>query len=126
VTRRHVSTRSSDFTFETETEHLIREGVPPAEARRRALVAFGAVEGYREAMRDERGARWFDDLRADLRYAVSVCEERPRQWESGLVTGVFPRSAVESRALPAAALAASRVPEGSPCCRSAKTPVRPT
>jgi hypothetical protein len=48
------------FHLETETEHLIREGVPPAEARRRALVAFGAVEGDREAMRDERGARWFE------------------------------------------------------------------
>ena len=55
------------FHIETETEHLIRDGVPPAEARRRALVRFGAVEGHRETMRDERGARWFDDLRADLR-----------------------------------------------------------
>ena len=43
------------FHLETETEQLIRQGVPPAEARRRALVAFGAVEGYREAMRDETG-----------------------------------------------------------------------
>ena len=58
------------FHVETETEHLIREGVPPAEARRRALIAFGAVEGYRETMRDERGARWFDDLHADVRYAI--------------------------------------------------------
>ena len=65
------------FHLETETEHLIREGVPPAEARRRALLAFGAVEAYREAMRDERGARWFDDLRADVRYAVRGMRRHP-------------------------------------------------
>ena len=65
------------FHLETETEHLIREGVPPAEARRRARLAFGAVEGYREAMRDERGARWFDDLRADVRYAVKGMRREP-------------------------------------------------
>src|SRR5688572_27033948 len=65
------------FHLETETEHLIREGVPPAEARRRALLAFGAVEGYREAMRDERGARWFDDLRADVRYAMRGMRRNP-------------------------------------------------
>ena len=65
------------FHLETETEHLIQEGVPPAEARRRALLAFGAIEGYREAMRDERGARWFDDLRADVRYALKAMLRHP-------------------------------------------------
>ena len=39
--------------------------------------AFGAVEGYREAMRDERGARWFDDLRADVRYASKGMRRNP-------------------------------------------------
>jgi predicted permease len=70
---------SEEFRFhlETETEHLIRQGVPPAEARRRALLAFGAVEGHRETMRDERGARWFDDLRADVRYAVKGLRRNP-------------------------------------------------
>ena len=65
------------FHLETETERLIREGVPPADARRRALLAFGAVEGYREEMRDERGARWFDDLSADVRYAVKGMLRNP-------------------------------------------------
>jgi putative ABC transport system permease protein len=71
--------RDEEFRFhlETETEHLIREGVPPVEARRRALVAFGAIEGHREAMRDERGARWFDDLGADARYALNAMSRQP-------------------------------------------------
>jgi len=65
------------FHVDTETEHLIREGVSPDEARRRARIAFGAVEGYREAMRDERGARWFDDLRIDVRYAIKAMRRHP-------------------------------------------------
>src|SRR5262245_18213584 len=65
------------FHLETETEHLIRQGVSPADARRQALAAFGAVEGHREAMRDQRGARWFDDLRADVRYAGKEMRRHP-------------------------------------------------
>lgn len=42
-----------------ETEDLIRLGVPAAEARRRALVAFGGVERTRAEARDVR-RRWFD------------------------------------------------------------------
>jgi len=65
------------FHLETETEHLIRAGVHPAEARRRARLAFGAVEGHRETMRDERGARYVDDLRADVRYALKAMRRHP-------------------------------------------------
>ena len=65
------------FHLESEIDHLIREGVPAADARRQALVAFGAVEGHREAMRDERGARWFDDLRVDVRYALRAMRRHP-------------------------------------------------
>src|SRR5690242_3286221 len=65
------------FHLETETDRLVREGLTPAEARRRALLAFGAVEGHRETIRDERGARWFDDLRADVRYALQGMRRNP-------------------------------------------------
>jgi predicted permease len=65
------------FHLDAETEHLIRQGVPPAEARRRALVAFGGIEGHRETMRDERGARLFDDLRADVRYTLKAMGRHP-------------------------------------------------
>ena len=53
------------------------EGSPPAEARRRALVAFGGLDAHREAMRDGRGARWFDDLGADVRYALRAMRRAP-------------------------------------------------
>jgi hypothetical protein len=42
------------FHIEMETEKNLRDGVSPAEARRRAMIAFGGVEGHREAMRDGR------------------------------------------------------------------------
>src|SRR5262245_64998470 len=41
------------------------------------MLAFGAIEGHRETMRDERGARWFDDLRADVRYALKAMRRQP-------------------------------------------------
>jgi predicted permease len=65
------------FHIEMETARLVREGLPPEEARRRASVTFGGLDQYREAMRDGRGARWFDDLRADLRYALRGMRRRP-------------------------------------------------
>ena len=65
------------FHLDTETENLIRYGVPPGEARRRALLAFGALESHRETMRDERGGRWLADLGADLRVAGRSMRRHP-------------------------------------------------
>ena len=65
------------FHIEMETEKLVGEGLSPYEARRRALVAFGGVDAQRESMRDERGARWFHDLGADVRYALNGMRRSP-------------------------------------------------
>ncbi|MBX6330307.1 MAG: ABC transporter permease [Gemmatimonadaceae bacterium] len=57
--------------IDLETDDLVRtRGLSPEEARRRALVAFGGVERYKEAQRDARGVRWIEELAQDLRYAV--------------------------------------------------------
>jgi hypothetical protein len=54
-----------------EADDLMRtQGLEPDEARRRALVAFGGVERYKEAHRDARGVRWIGELVQDVRYAV--------------------------------------------------------
>ncbi|MEO8451283.1 MAG: ABC transporter permease [Gemmatimonadota bacterium] len=56
---------------EMETEDIVRtRGLPPVEARRQALIAFGGVEHFKEAHRDARGTRWIEELGQDLRYAV--------------------------------------------------------
>jgi putative ABC transport system permease protein len=63
--------------IELETEHLVASGVEPAEARRRALVAFGGVERHKEAMRDGRGLAWLDGFALDLRLAARLLRRYP-------------------------------------------------
>ena len=54
-----------------EAEELVRlHGLSPAEARRRALVAFGGATRVREEHYDVRGTRWLVDLAQDLRSAA--------------------------------------------------------
>ncbi len=56
------------FHVEMQTEALVRGGVDSGEARRRALVAFGGRERWRDAARDEYRAQFFDRLVQDVRY----------------------------------------------------------
>jgi predicted permease len=63
---------------EMETDELIRTlGLTREEARRRALVAFGGVERYREAHRDARGLVGLEHLRQDWRFAFRGLRNRP-------------------------------------------------
>ncbi len=66
------------FHIEMETARLEREeGLRPAEARRRAMVAFGCVEGHKEALRDGRGLRWLGGLSLDFKLAVRMLRKYP-------------------------------------------------
>jgi predicted permease len=61
------------FHVELETERLMREqGLPPEEARRRALVSFGGVGKYTEAGRDVSGLRWLDAIVTDSRFGARM------------------------------------------------------
>jgi predicted permease len=62
---------------EMETTHLVRGGMPEAEARREALRRFGGVERTKEQVRDERGGRLLEDLLQDLRYGVRSLRRSP-------------------------------------------------
>jgi hypothetical protein len=55
------------FHLEMEIREGVRSGLSETEARRRAMVAFGGVERFKEEVRDARGGRLLDDLRQDLR-----------------------------------------------------------
>jgi putative ABC transport system permease protein len=57
-------------------EH-VRRGVPPAEARRRALLASGGLTQAVEAVRDQRGLPWVDGMVADVRYALRALRLSP-------------------------------------------------
>ncbi|HEX7117830.1 MAG TPA: ABC transporter permease [Longimicrobiales bacterium] len=66
------------FHVEMEAERLVREaGLAPAEARRRALAAFGGREKYREEMRDGRGLAWLGGLRLDLKLGARMLVKYP-------------------------------------------------
>ena len=65
------------FHVDMHAARLVRDGVPQAEARRRALVAFGGQQRYREEVRDARGGRWLDDLLRDLRLALRGLRRSP-------------------------------------------------
>ena len=69
--------RELRFHIDARVQDLIRDGVAPAEARRRALAEFGGLEPIRESARDARGTRWLEDLGADLRYAVRMMRRTP-------------------------------------------------
>ncbi len=55
--------------IEMQADDLERGGMPRAEALRKARLAFGAVERYRQEGRDGSVYRFFDELHADLRDA---------------------------------------------------------
>ena len=59
------------------TADLVRAGVAPAEAARRARIALGAATVHKEDMRASLGLRWWDELRADLRYGLRILRKSP-------------------------------------------------
>ena len=65
------------FHIEMETEDLIRQGVAPDEARRRAFATFGGVRRYTEEGREVRRGRWRDDLGRDIRYVLRSLRRSP-------------------------------------------------
>jgi predicted permease len=82
-----ASSRRTDFEREMQDEmrehlelyqaELRRQGVPDAEARRRALVEFGSVEARKEECRQAVGLRLLDELRGDASYALRLLRRSP-------------------------------------------------
>ena len=65
------------FHVEMEAADLVARGVPPDEARRRALLAFGGVERFKDEGRDARGVGPLEDFVRDLRYGARSLRRRP-------------------------------------------------
>jgi putative ABC transport system permease protein len=65
------------FHLEAYAEDLVRKGVPPPEALRRARLEFGGVDKTKEECREARGAHLVDILIQDLRYAARTMLRSP-------------------------------------------------
>jgi len=65
------------FHLQKETEKYMRAGMPPQEARRRAIVAFGGLDRYSEETRRERGVLPVEALVQDVRYALRQLRKAP-------------------------------------------------
>ena len=65
------------FHIESYQEDLMRQGVPEAEALRRAGLTFGNVEMHKEECRESLGLRLLDEFSADVRYAVRMLRQSP-------------------------------------------------
>jgi predicted permease len=65
------------FHIDSYAADLVRTGLSPEEARRRALVEFGGVEAWKIDGREALGLRLFDELRADLRYTWRQLRRSP-------------------------------------------------
>ena len=80
----HKPQRDAELDAEIAThvelafEENMRQGMPEAEARRRALVRFGGVQQAKERQREARGLPWLDILLQDVRYTFRTL--RPRTW----------------------------------------------
>ena len=53
------------------------DGLPEAEARRRARAAFGSLDARKDECREALGLRLLGELRADVRYAVRMLRRSP-------------------------------------------------
>jgi predicted permease len=78
--RRQVETgmrEEMEFHRDARISDLIRRGMDPEEAVRTARLEFGNAESYREECRKELGYRPWDELYADLRFAVRGMKNNP-------------------------------------------------
>ncbi len=60
-----------------QTAENIRAGMSPDEARRQAILKFGAVEAVKEAYRDQRSLPLLENLLHDVRYALRGLRKNP-------------------------------------------------
>ncbi|HET9708458.1 MAG TPA: ABC transporter permease [Gemmatimonadales bacterium] len=63
--------------LEMETAEYLRRGMTPEAARRQALLASGGLTQAAEAVRDQRGLPWLENLATDLRYALRTLRRSP-------------------------------------------------
>jgi predicted permease len=74
------------FHIEQYTDDLVRSGVSPQEARRRARLEFGGINSVKGECREARGLHVFDELGRELRYAIRLLRKTPGFTATALLT----------------------------------------
>src|SRR5437588_9950715 len=92
--------RDDERLREEVEEHLalqaaenVRAGLSPTEARRQAVLKFGAVESIREDYRAQKGLPFLETLIQDTRYRTSTCSRRSTRLDSSVPTKLSRRAA---------------------------------
>lgn len=65
------------FHVDAESAELVRRGVEPAEARRRAMAALGGLDRWRDEVRETRVTHWLEVLGRDVRLSLRMLGRRP-------------------------------------------------
>jgi predicted permease len=65
------------FHMDAYADDLVRAGLTPDDARRRARIEFGSAASAEEECREARGVRVIDELRQDVRYALRQLTRSP-------------------------------------------------
>src|SRR5882672_9658613 len=65
------------YHLERQIDEHIARGLPPARARREALLAMGGLDQRKEECRDMRKTRVIEDLFRDLRYGARTLRRSP-------------------------------------------------
>jgi putative ABC transport system permease protein len=65
------------FHLERQISANISAGLAPEEARRQAVLQFGALEGLKETCREERRGFWLESFYADVRYGLRILGKNP-------------------------------------------------
>ena len=80
ATRRYDEERLREEVEEhlaLQTAENLRAGLSPVEARRQAVLKFGAVESIKEDYRDQRGLPFLETLRQDVWFGLRLLRKSP-------------------------------------------------
>jgi len=80
IGRRRLETEMEEevrFHLEARASELMREGLHPREAMRKAQIEFGGIASHKDGMRNSLGLRWWDEFWADLSYGGRILRKSP-------------------------------------------------
>lgn len=78
--------REMAFHVEMSTRRNVERGMAPAAARRRAKLAFGSADAFKEAARDAHRARVVENVISDVRFALRGLRRSPSFTAAALLT----------------------------------------